>query len=288
MTRDQSSGSILLVAGETGLPADLLQEIRSLCGDRLQPAGSAEAALAAGQGAVLALLRDPARGLAARLWAAPDAAAALADWRHEAGALLHLRRSQRDRLHLLDPALFGPGGSAGLARLGDLLGGVRLEGPLTTVLPAPPEAVLGLAAALLAGSAADLRLAGALRAEMHRPGPETEDCGAETAGPGLALVDRALFGLRQDAQALALQRETLALQRAEIDRLAQGLIALEDSAGQARLEAGALQAEIAQLQAGIAAREGRISGLEAEIARIYASRSWRITAPLRGARRRMT
>jgi SAM-dependent methyltransferase len=109
----------------------------------------------------------------------------------------------------------------------------------------------------------------------------------------LGISDRTLT--ERFDQRLAAHEERAAALEARVDAVSDNRLALEVSLEHLRRQNARVQAELARTQEELAASERRVKSLlsteqtltllNAELARVYWSRSWRITAPLRSAKR---
>lgn len=241
------AGGLAIACALDGVPPE------GLAGPGLRPVALAD--LLAGTGPGVILMHPPVVALARALGeAAPEAA--LAGWVEATRALLAGHRPRRARLMLLDVALIGDEVVA--ARLG-------LGLPLRLRLPDVPAAALLAAGRLIEADAGARALAHELEAAMiAAPAPDPARLAAQTC----AMIEE-----------LTLLRALNVAQDAEIERLARARLA--DALARRDAPPGAPAADPARLKA----LAERVAELEAELAGLYRSRSWRITAPLRGARR---
>ncbi|MDR7123695.1 hypothetical protein [Pseudotabrizicola sp. 4114] len=270
----------------------------------------AEAAAAHGERPLLLVLADPVEALARCLQRAGSAGAALAAWKSEIAPLLTAARRLRRRIWLVDARAVASGDAATLALIA--------PGSLAQVrgdVPALPDAIyMVLAEALLARDAEAGRFAGEIAA-LRR--------GAGAALVDMTLCEDALARYADLTQETALLRDHIALHAATTLREAADTNAQAEAAEQARLsaelakleeivadrnlqkaKAEALQRKLDDIQAKAVQREFvlsgilladqaadrteqeriRADGLEHELHRVYGSRSWRITRPLRAVR----
>lgn len=221
--------------------------------------------LLAGTGPGVILMDPPVVALARTLAeAAPEAALAL--WVEAARALLAGYRPRRARLMLLDVARIGD--EAVAARLGLRLP-LRLPVWMPVRMPDVPAAALLAAGRLIGADAGARALAEELEAAMiAAPAPEAVWLAAQTC----AMIEE-----------VTLLRALNVAQEAEIERL--GRARLAEALARPATPAVAPAVTPAADPARLRALEGRVAELEAELAGVYGSRSWRITAPLRDARR---
>lgn len=273
-------------------------------------ASLAEAAAAQGEHPLLLVLADPVEALARCLQGAESAGAALAAWKSDIAPLLTAARRLRRRLWLVDARAVASGDAETLA----LIASGRTARANVEV-PALPDAIyLVLAEALLARDAEAGRFAGEIAA-LRR--------GAGAALVDLPLCESALARYAGLAQETALLRDHIALHAETTLRETAAANAQAEAAEQARLsaeaarideivadrnlqkaKAEALQRRLDDFQTKAAQREfvlggvlladqaadrteqerARADGLEHELHRVYASRSWRITRPLRAVR----
>jgi len=115
----------------------------------------------------------------------------------------------------------------------------------------------------------------------------------------LATLDQSLLERASDIgalrQALAAREDELAALSTDFGALRQALAAREDELAALSTDFGALQQalaaredELAALSSDIGAQRQVLSSLDATISALHTSTSWRITAPLRAARRRLS
>ena len=216
----------------------------------------------AGAPAALLVWEDPQDMLARAIAAGEDGAAALADWRREV------------RMHLVLARAAGPAcGFVARARLAEGIAAAPGPGlPAVPPRPAPDPLDAAVAALCLAQDAEALRLV----AELERgtePGRLPVRADPAAARAALAALRRA--AARPDP-------EPAVVPAPEPDA---GSAAKPDAKSAAALSLA--QEQVVQLQATLEASWRDAETLRAELGRIYASKSWRITEPLRGARRRL-
>ncbi|WP_147335757.1 hypothetical protein [Pseudotabrizicola alkalilacus] len=270
----------------------------------------AEAASTQGERPLLLVLADPVEALARCLQGAESAGAALAAWKSGIAPLLTAARRLRRRIWLVDARAVASGDAATLALIAPG-SGARANAEV----PALPDAIyLVLAEALLARDAEAGRFAGEIAALRRGTGAALVD---------LPLCESALARYAGLAQETALLRDHIALhasttlretadanaqaEAAELTRLSAELAKIEEIVADRNLQkakAEALQRRLDDIQIKAAQREFvlggvlladqaadrteqeriRADGLEHELHRVYASRSWRITRPLRAVR----
>ena len=269
------AGGLAIACALDGVPPE------GLAGPGLRPVALAD--LLAGTGPGVILMHPPVVALARALGeAAPEVA--LAGWVEATRALLAGHRPRRARLMLLDVALIGVA-----ARLG-------LGLPLRLRLPDVPAAALLAAGRLIEADAGARALAHELEAAMiAAPAPDPARLAAQTCAMIEELTLLRALNVAQDAEIERLARARLAdaLARrdappgapaadpARLKALAERVAELEAELARRDARPGAPAADPARLKA----LAERVAELEAELAGLYRSRSWRITAPLRGARR---
>ncbi|MGP9804800.1 hypothetical protein [Paracoccus sp. NSM] len=247
------AGGLAIACALDGVPPE------DLARTGLRPVALAD--LLAGTGPGVILMDPPVVALARTLVeAAPEAALAL--WVEAARALLAGYRPRRARLMLLDVARIGD--EAVAARLG-----LRLPLRMPVRMPDVSAAALLAAGRLIGADAGARALAEELEAAMiAAPAPEAVWLAAQTC----AMIEE-----------VTLLRALNVAQEAEIERL--GRARLADALARPATPAVAPAVTPAADPARLRALEGRVAELEAELAGVYGSRSWRITAPLRDARR---
>lgn len=214
--------------------------------------------VAEGAGAPAALLvwDDPQDMLARAIAAGEDAGAALAGWLREL------------RMHLVLARTAGP--ACGFVARGRLAEGIAaapgLGLPAVPPRPAPDPLDAAVAALLVAQDPEAARLLAELESGTDpdrlplRPTPAA----AEAA---LTALRRAAAGVKSAAK-VAVKPET------KPEAGAEAALALAKE-------------QVVQLQATLEASWRDAEALRAELGRIYASKSWRVTEPLRGVRRRL-
>ena len=269
------------LARQTGLPEDLTRAMA-------QP----------GKRPVMVLLHDPVVSLAHRLADGAAPQTGLHHWMTWAESLLKAQRKDRRRITLVDARLFAVGTTDDHARLAQRLG-VPVPDPGTALNPGAPPAALRLLAALalLAVTPRANDLAQELRALMLQP--ETGPVSAETVQAALTRTDAIA------SEETRLLREGMRLQNEIVDQLAAAktrnseLVARLADHELLAAEVDALSRQLAEAEAA-RKRHTALLGAQllddgerlavserkaAELGRVYASRSWRITRPLRSLRR---
>lgn len=210
----------------------------------------------AGAPAALLVWDDPQDMLARAIAAGEDAGAALAGWLREL------------RMHLVLARTAGP--ACGFVARGRLAEGIAaapgLGLPAVPPRPAPDPLDAAVAALLVAQDPEAARLLAELESGTDpdrlplRPTPAA----AEAA---LTALRRAAAGVKSAAK-VAVKPET------KPEAGAEAALALAKE-------------QVVQLQATLEASWRDAEALRAELGRIYASKSWRVTEPLRGVRRRL-
>lgn len=298
---------VLVVSADTFGPR-VLPAVRHLLGDTGQaretgfPDDLDRAITDPGTGQVVVLVHDPVVSLALRLadQAAPQAM--LRDWMNWAETLLQMQRRARQRITLVDVGVFATKASEGRAKLSQRLG---VQVPDGLVAPGKrgtaPAGTLLAAFTLLAVSPGASDLAQELRALTLAP--SAEPVGIDTVQAALVKAETAT---REETRLL---REGLRLQGEIIDQLAAAkatnvyltdrladheiLLAeadslarqLAESEAARRRQTAVLGAQILDDAERLAISEKRAAERSEELSRVYRSRSWRITRPLRGVRR---
>ena len=218
------------------------------------------AALEGGKDCVV-VWSDPSPTLAAALAEGGSPQAVLADWQAQAQGLLDLQRRHRRQLVLLSEAALSSDDPKTLAQLRDRLG---LDAAVAPAAPAADglAALTGLLAALTVRELDMLRpvLAELEAASLYCPRP--------TLSP--ERLENAARWLAHDRTRLALMADQIRLMS---DALA--------DAGKAREERDRLAGDLAQMHEKLIARENDLAGLRAWRNEVYASNSWKVTAPLR-------
>ena len=253
----------LTMAG-TGISFEVISDLCRDPGSQFMPLRTLDGACDALM-PVVVLTNSPVHELAKNLSDAVTVDGALRIWRMWGEALLRLLRETRTTVTVVDIDLLHQVGSPNWNNLAGHLG-VTLPIQSGSVPSSPVEAQLVvLAEALLGRDPEAAELAAELRAAMF--------C-AEDAFDRMAAYDRGLATIRAHREELRLQRETLGLMLSQIERLSRGNVS----------NLQRLNREIASKKTLEAMRKHREAELTSQIDSLYASRSWRITAPMRKIR----
>lgn len=262
-----------------------------------------EAALATGRFCAV-IWADPASVLAEALAQGTSPRQALTDWQDAAGSLLRLYRRNRRQLVLLSEAALSSSDPETLAQLQARLGIKRPPAP-----PVPAPTGLANLAGLLAESVVctleQLRplLAELEASSIHCPRPASSPERLEQAGEWLMhqrsersllqdqirLLDQALVSREAEraatlaeleqsrAEARSRTEAELLKLRDECDRLRQDTRQLAETRAHAKRQAD----DLARSREALVARERELADLHAWNQAIFASNSWKVTAPLR-------
>lgn len=300
----------LVLLGEAGLPTwlePLLAKARPAVA--LPQATDLKTALASnGEARVLVMMDAPRRALHNALAKGSAPAEALAVWVAQTGDLVTLCRQNRRRVLICDRGAIDDAPAEFVTALG-----ARLQVTLPTLGGLPAAASSGasgateslldmLAASLLATEPRAMALLDELEAMTIGPVSRLvigRDAALKVAEAQLAILgagtDGPLLDLSILADEVSLLREALRLAHAEIERAkaageAQAILA--EAAGEAtqrqfdQQEALRLQREDV-LGAMLLERDRMLGETEAQMGAIYASRSWRLTRPVRAITRRI-
>lgn len=232
----------------------------------------------------LVLYDDPITVLVETLEAGGDAAAMLAEWERSAERSLELLAQADGRLALVDRNDLAKDPEAWEPVLADILGRQRLPRELWPD-HVERDPLLDLAAfELVQASPAARCLMTRLQAHAHRP-----ESIPPAPQPDIPAALKRYHALR-DACA-SLQTEIVRLGRAHSAARTRAR-ELEAESGQLKETAQKRGREIETVRKANAALEAELDSerrksaeLAAELAHVYSSKSWRITGPLRGARR---
>jgi hypothetical protein len=305
--------AVLLV--EDGLEIDAIVAVLGarLVGLELQVVADL-AGIEASGATVLVVLLPPDKSLAAALAGREDGDmdAALAAWRDGRAGLLAAHRQRRRRMTLIDAALMGRGGSAaGWTALAQRLGirtipttpGIAVDADVARAAPAfyrvaamalmqrdsaLAELVAELDAVTLGSDADDTAAAiMPLLAEMQRDAEETTLL-RENLALQLELETANAAQSAEQGKALAAARRETEEVRAllQVERSARTGNAQRAAEAQARRDAVLGAALLGQVETSDRLTH-RAEALEAELHRVYGSRSWRVTRPLRAAMARL-
>ncbi|WP_217434100.1 hypothetical protein [Leisingera sp. ANG59] len=247
-------------------------------------------------GVVLLLARPPAGVLCAALNEGLELSAALAAAQEEAAAVLALKRQNRRRILLLDAAAARAAPSALLVYCG-LPASEAAQASLQKAAGAAPDAVLlALARARLQAEPGLNRLEGEFAASAAALLPDADpDAALEAFLSGQAgAEERALLQAQQRSmyeQLETLYREKLQLERQlEQARGRFGSLQVEAEVLKGRLQAkaevlAAAGARIAGLEQAAGAQAENVTRLKTQMQQLRNSRSFRLMAPMRRARR---
>lgn len=236
--------------------------------------------LAAGLGedaSGLIIYNDPIPVLAEVLAKKGDPAAALVNWEEQAAAALAVLRKARRQLSLVERGHLMTAPAAYRVMLEGLLPGQRLPGMLhQEIVPLDPLLHMIASLYLQQRPTAQRHLA-ELRASGLRP---------EGVSPQKATNLPAVLATYH-----ALTDGTAGLEK-ELDSLRAGAERVQGDLGRAQTqkqtlghEVTLLNEQLTQLQATVETYFKETEALRAELDRIYRSKSWRVTEPLRGMRR---
>ncbi|MFP4240050.1 hypothetical protein [Rhodosalinus sp.] len=264
---------------------------------------------------VVALVWSPTTSLAWQLGSAETPERAIATWTDRATALLRAQRRARRRVTLVHPPLLcSDAPRPGLAALARRIGGDPAAFTSVDAQIAEPDPVDLLCADVLLRERNE---AFALAQELR-----SATLGAEIGTAGLTAVVKARAALRENEaekarllEERALLRETMAAQLEHHDSVMATLGTERARAGNAETRLRELESRLAdhhlqkataealqhRFDEASAQRKRRdaiaaaqmltdardIRRLQAELARIYASRSWKITEPVRALRRHL-
>lgn len=271
VTAEAGAAFALILPPEDPLTEVVVAQVAAACGGAsLAVHDSLEQAAALHKdGQLVLILPDPTEALARILEKTGSCEAALTGWKAATAPLLAEVHRHWQRLWVLDARAVASGDPEALA-----LFGAAGEAEAVGALPPQPEAMYMVLAGVLVAQDAETGRMAADVADLRRGGGDEVH--------ELDLCEAALghyAGLLQERAALRERVAVLSLQAAKADSLQRRLKEAEaqSAARDAVLAAALLTAQAEQ--------DGRVAALQDELARVYQSRSWRITRVLRALRR---
>lgn len=254
-----------------------------------EPAQARRHVEARGRG--LVLYDDPVSMLEATLEVGGDTAAMLAQWERNADRALELLRHAGAQLAVIErgglvhaPSLWEP-------LLAEVLDGRSLPEELRPSGAVPDPLLVLAAEQIMQGAPAAQQRRAELQAHVQRLGAAPVPPRAD-----IAAALKQYHAMR--GACATLKTEITRIHRARDhldDRVRVAIPAAEKAKAKALRRVEELEAELAtarnrnaELEAELATERNRTAELAGELSQVYSSKSWRVTGPLRGARRRMT
>lgn len=265
----------------------VMADVAPACKEALQAAGfdvmpfrsdAVADAIASVEAPCAVMWSDPTNCLASAIEEGTAIPEAIEGWRARADEILTLLRKNRRNITLVESDLL----TASHADPAWEVLRKRLDIPQHVVLSQPgPQSALSRAIARLAVPQIDsLR---DLLEELRASGvsPLTE----ENTSATLAAAAEAFEGPRSSQDEMALLREQVQIQIAEAHRAEETIASLRDQLNRLTEDNLRLTATQTELEAQNAKLMRDVEGLTTMLSMVYASTSWRVTAPLRGVKR---
>ncbi|OED45827.1 hypothetical protein AB838_22160 [Rhodobacteraceae bacterium (ex Bugula neritina AB1)] len=246
--------------------------------------------------AVVLLARAPAGAVCRALQDGLGPAAALEAAGQEIETVLALQMQDRQRVLLLDDTAARHAPDAVLACCGLAASTAAQSRLQEAAAPAPDAVMLALAAARLQADVALSRLAGQFAASVRvGPGEADPDTALTLFLDGREMAEECAL-LREQQRSMYAQMEALYREKLQLeqqleqvgDRCARLQAETQMAQGRLRARAETLEAaghRIAGLEQAVAAQAEAAAGFKAQVQQLYGSRSFRLMAPLRSARR---